>query len=385
MKYKKKIDPTRDGFEELWDSYQNPTIERLVAGIQKKKAKKEDILKLTGELRNSQTTLDLELLRLGEFSEGYNSAWAPQKGYNLSTTEQLQNKTRSQVNRWMKLLNITTPRYKKSYKGDDTPQSLIQASYLTYRPYEPDLWGPASYGTLVTDLYEQMEIIVSHLNEGERLCKDTLKQEEDINNDPEWKENLYDEQFKAVQERSRDTIEKRYREGKSVTSNPLINDMLKYPSEQHYKWAGFHTRQDTQFNDYVIELSTLRLHKNEITPKEYELWGKNYEKIKMVRFAIEHADELLTVNKSGKFERVSILEMIKWCDVLPSSKKHKDSEHVLFDHIKATYKGTNDWQGWPNIFELNKMVKESPKEVINYATNFERRLNRLIVELGIKS
>jgi hypothetical protein len=382
MGYRKKIDPTLDGFQELWDSTQNPNIDRLIAGIQKKKAKKEEILKLTGELRNSHTLLDTELLRLGEFSENYNSAWAPKKGYNLTTTEQLQNRTKSQFKRWLDLLRITTPRYKKGPKDNENPQSIFRASYLTYRPYEPDIWGPASYGTLVTDLHEQLEIIVSHLDEGEQMCKDTIAKEEEINNDPEWKESLYDEQFKSVVERNRDTIEKRYHSGQTDMSNPLLKDMLKHPSEQHYKWSDFHKRHDTQFNDFVIDLSTLRLLENEITPKENELWGDDFPKIKEVRFAIEHADELLDVKPCGKFDKFSTLEMIKWCNVVPSKKKHEDAERVLYDYIKETYKGKHSWQGWPNIFELNKQVKQSPKECMDYATSFERKLNRLKVELS---
>jgi hypothetical protein len=384
MSYKEKIDPTKEGFQELWDSTQDPNIDRLIAGIQKKKAKKEEILKLTGELRNSHTLLDTELLRLGNFTEDYNSVWATKNTFNLKTTEQLQNRTRSQVSRWMKLLRITSPRYKNTGKNSEEPQSIINASYLTYRPYELDMWGPASYGTLVTDLYKEMEVIVNHLDEGEQLCRETLAREEEINNDPEWKENLYDEQYKSVEEKCRDIIEKRYHSGEIDTSNPLLKDMMNHPSEQHFKWADFHKRPDIQFNDFVVTLSTLRLQENEIIPKEHELWDENFDKIKDVRFAIMYADELLVVKKSGKFDKFSILEMMKWCDINISSCKHKDSEHVLFDYIKETYKGTHGWPGWSNIFELNKQVKESVKECMDYATNFERKLNRLKVKLGNK-
>lgn len=33
-RYKKKFEPTKDGFQEVWDSMQDPTIEQLMAGIQ---------------------------------------------------------------------------------------------------------------------------------------------------------------------------------------------------------------------------------------------------------------------------------------------------------------------------------------------------------------
>ncbi len=117
MSYQNKIAPTRNGFDELWDSIKNPTIDRLIAGIQCKKTTKEDILKLTKELRESHSLLDIELNRLGTFANDYNGKWATKKSYSFGTTEQLQNKIRSQVKRWLKLLNFTSPRFKPSLNG----------------------------------------------------------------------------------------------------------------------------------------------------------------------------------------------------------------------------------------------------------------------------
>jgi hypothetical protein len=381
MAYKEKIDPTRDGFQELWDSTKSPTIERLMAGIQARKTTKEEILKLTGDLRDSHTILDRELLRLGDFAQDYNSLWATKKTYNLSTTEQLQNKTKSQYLRWKKVLKATTPRYKKTPRDDEEPQTLIEKSYMTYRPFELDLWGPQSYGTLITDLYNEVVVVVDHLDEGERMCKDTLSQEEKIDKDPEWKAKLYDRQFKDIVDRNRDTIERRYQSGICDTSNPLYKEMLSYPSEEEYKSAKFHDPNESQFSDFVINLTTLRLQEREITPKEGELWGDDFEKINMVRFAIAHADELLSIKKNGHFEGNSIVEMIKWANVLQSTKSHTDSERVFYDYLKETYRGAHKWPGWPSVFGINKMVKESPQDTIAHATRFERRLNRLLVEL----
>ena len=87
MSYKDKVDRTRDGFQEIWGSIQDPTIEDVMAGIQSKRTTQEQILNLTGDLRNSHTLLDKELYRLGEFSCDYNSKWATKKSYTFGTTK----------------------------------------------------------------------------------------------------------------------------------------------------------------------------------------------------------------------------------------------------------------------------------------------------------
>ena len=341
MPYKEKLIPTKDGFQELWDSTQNPTMERLIAGIQSHKTGKADVLKLTAELRNSHSLLDLELLRLGEFSEDYNSLWATKRTFNFGTTQQLQSKTKSQVKRWMKLLKITSPRCKPSAIKGAEAESLIDASYLTYRPYELDMWGPASYGTLMYDLYDEMNVIVDHLDDGERLCKDVMKKEEEIDNDPEWKEVLYDRQYEAVEEKCRVSIEDAYNSGRTDTANPLYDEMMSYPSERDFKSAQFHKKHEALFNDFVIKHSVLKLQDNKITPTERVLWGDDFEKIKIVRFAINHLDSLLSVKKSGKFENADVVELIRWCQVRPSVKHHND--HKLYNYICQCYTGNHSW------------------------------------------
>ena len=381
MAYKDKLDPTIDGFQELWDSMQNPTIERLIAGIQSKRTKPEQILKLTQELRESHSILDSELYRLGTFAQDYNSLWATNQTYDFGTTGQLQKKTQSQAKRWRDLCKITAPRYRATPKDASEPQSLYDATYLNHRPYEPDLWGPASYGTLITDLYEELCVIVDHLDEGKRLCEDVLEQEEQINKDPDWKEELYDTQDRVAEEDLRDDIEKHYHDNRVDTDNPMYQKMMTYPSERDFKSGEFHKRNKRQFNDHVITMSTLKMQENQITPIENQLWGDKFDKIKQVRFAIKYADQLLKVKPGGKFDSDSIVEMMKWCDVKISTKRHKDNEHVLFNYIMMNYQGEHPWPAWSNVFEINKVVKSSIQDTIAYSTRFERRLNQLMVEL----
>ena len=379
MAYRDKIDPTRDGFQELWDSMQDPTIEMLMAGVQKKKPTKAQLLDLTDEMRKSHTTLDRELLRLGEFSEDYNSKWATKNTYAFGTTEELQAKSQSQLLRWRKMLKITSPRYKEN----STPESVYKASYLTHKPYELDMWGPASYGTLLYDLYDEMSVLIDHLEDGKQLCKDVMQKEEEINQDPEWKEQLHDRQFQQIAEKNRDVIEKRYNAGHVDTDNQLYKAMLASPSRRDFKSNYFHKPNEHEYADFVVTLSTLMLQKNEITPKEHELWGEDFEKIKMFRFAIENLDVLLKVNKNGKFDKYETLEFIKWCKVNENAKRHVDVEHTLYEYIQKVYSGSHTWYGWTSIFDLNKTVKESVTASMAYSSRFESKFTRLCVERSV--
>lgn len=383
MAYKIKIAPTRDGFQELWDSIQNPTIEMLMAGIQSKRTTKEQILNFTGELRASHTLLDKELMRLGDFTKDYNSKWATKKTYSYGITEELQAKSQSQLKRWQKMLKITSPRC-PSQNTNATQPSIFTASYLTHQPYELDMWGPASYGTLMYDLYDELNILIDHLEDGKRLCQDTMQKEQEINKDPEWKEEIHDNQFQQIAEQNRDVIEKRYKKGVTDTNNRIYKEMVSSNSKLEFKSNGFHKYHEQEYVDYVVTLSTLNLQENDTTPTEYQLFGDNFGKIKLLRFINGHLDDLLNVNGNGKFDKHEILELIKWCDVKESPKKHEDSERILFELIKSRYHGSHRWYGWPSIFTLNQTIKDSGYESMLYSERFERKLNRFLVDCGLK-
>ena len=383
MAYKEKIAPTRDGFQELWDSMQDPTIDMLIAGIQSKRTTKEQILNITGNLRNSHTLLDKELLHLGDFSKDYNSKWATKKTYTYGVTEELQTKSQSQLKRWHDILKLTSPRCPSKTTTSIQP-SLYTASYLTHRPYELDMWGPASYGTLIYDLYDEVNILIDHLEDGKQMCQGVMQHEKEIDQYPEWKEELHDRQFQQIKEQNQDVIKKRYEERRIDTDNRLYKEMVASNSRLDFKSNGFHKYHEQEYVDYVVTLSVLSLQKNNITPTEHQLFGDDFERIKLFRFILCHLDEILEVKENGKFDKYSTLELIKWCDVKESPQRHEDNERILFVHIKDNYHGCHSWYGWTSIFELNQTVKVSEKECMDYSTRFERKLNRYLVDHGLK-
>ena len=99
MGYRKKFAPTKDGFQEVWDSMQNPTIEQLMAGIQARKPSKEKLLEMIRYFRDSRSTLETELYHLSDYASDYNDKYAAKNSYNFGVTEGLQNRTKSQCKR----------------------------------------------------------------------------------------------------------------------------------------------------------------------------------------------------------------------------------------------------------------------------------------------
>lgn len=375
--YREKVESTKKGLDELDDSTRHLTIERLIAGIQCKKTKPEEILDLIAHFRNRHSMEDAELYRLGDFSKDYNKLWATRNNRCFNKEETMLNKRQSQYKSWRKILKVTSPRFKPRPNEAENPQSIYEASFLTYRPYEQDIWGPTSYGTLIYDLMNELDIIVSHMQDGRQLCDDMMKEEAEIDKDPERKEQLFWDQYRTISERNQDTIELHIKKGIVNTDNPVYKQMLAYPdSITGLAHNDFHNRSETQMSDFVITHSTLEYQKNIITPIESSLFGNNFERIKILRFAAEHADELLSI-KGNKFDKFDTLYLIKWLNPLKSTKPHTDNERVLFDYIKERYKDTDRWRRWTNIFELRSQLGYSENGWQEVVKDFGEKVMKL--------
>lgn len=373
-RYKKTFEPTKDGFQEVWDSMQDPTIEQLMAGIQAHRPTREQLLEKIRYFRNSRSTIDIELNRLADYSEDYNELWAAKNIYHFGTTEALQNRTKSQCKRWAEMLELTSPRFNRKAAPRGVEQSVYKASYLTKKPLELDIWGPASYGTIIYDLKEELDFIISHLEDGEQLCKDTLAREEEIDNDPDQKKQLYERQYREEEERNQETIDEYCNDGNISDRNTLYQKMLEYDDRNDFINDNFHGPTTSQFSRFVVVDSTMNALNRNVSPVARRLLGNDINKIMQVNHAIEHLDQLLDIKPGGQFDPVSIVQCIRWCEVLPSTKKRRDNERVFYeDYLKPNYHGTHTWPAWTTVFTNRKSMGDDEHQIKLDAASFDKK------------
>lgn len=366
--YREKVEPTAEGLEELDESTSHATIDRLIAAIQHKRLSPEKVIDLTQHFRNRQSVEEKELFRLGKMSFGYNRKWATNHNRCFGNKQVVLDKRQSQYKSWREMLKATTPRYKAAPCDSENPRSTYQNSFLTHQPYEQDMWGPASYGRLVYDLWDTIDTTIHHMDEGKELCDDMIAKEKEIDNDPERKKELFWDQYYKEAERNSAVIESQVRKGVVDIDNPEYQRMLSFSDTNTYAISDFHQRTETGFSGFVVTNETLAAQNNQITHKEITLFGSNPDRINRVRFLIDHLEELLSL-KGQRFDKVDTMYFIKWCNVKKSDKKTKDNEHELFDYICRRRTGSLRFYGWPCLFELRKQMNEDdwkkPVAVLN--------------------
>ena len=272
------------------------------------------------------------------------------------------------------MLELTSPRYNKNAVPQGVEQTVYNASYLTKKTYELDIWGPASYGTIIYDLKEELDFIVSHLGEGEQLCKDTMAREEEIDNDPEQKKQLYERQYREEEERNQETIDEYCNGGKISDRNELYQKMLEYKDLDGFINDNFHGPSTSQFSRFVVVDSTMKALNKNVPPLAKCLLGNNDNKIMLVNYAIEHLDQLLGVKPGGQFEPLDIVQFIRWCEVLPSTLKHRDNERIFYEkYIKPNYQGTHTWPAWNTVFTHRKSMGDDERQRKMDAASFDKK------------
>lgn len=207
------------------------------------------------------------------------------------------------------------------------------------------------------------------------MTQDVMAKEELIDQDPEWKELLFNDQFTKIEEKMADTIERYSQAGVVNTDSPFYKKMLSYDNQKEGISQNFHKPSETQFSDFVVATATLKLLKQDISPLEHRLLGDNIDHIRLVRLAMEHIDELLSLKPGGQYESIDIVSFIYWCEVRPSIRKHKDNERVFYErYIKPTAKAAHSWPAWNTVFTRRNTIGRSVEQRRAESIVFDRKI-----------
>ncbi|MBR1448117.1 MAG: hypothetical protein IJ588_05145 [Prevotella sp.] len=385
MNINDRVPETKDGIQSLYDSTQgvyNPeegiNNERIVAGIQYGRAKKDDILEVTLNLRNSRGLLERELFRLAEFAQMFNKLYATKNNKWFSSAEIMLKKIQSHYLRWRDMLKLTSPRRRRKKGRSTVEHSIYETSMLNKnQPFVGDMFGIASYGELVADLKMELEKFLSDLVKGIKLCQTMLNEEEQIKERPEWIKEIYEDCYNMTVAKNRETIDWLVSIGHANTDNQLYQLMLKYKDKDKFIQEQFHENTDVKFNDFVFTDIVMTLMNNNINSTEQTLWGRDYDKIRLVRFAIEHFDQLVTPHGRKGYSGPDLLEFIVWCDVHKNPATRDDEERILYDYLKENYKGCTHIIGWTSVFDSRKSLPTNSETLNKIASEFDHRVKEL--------
>ena len=165
--------------------------------------------------------------------------------------------------------------------------------------------------------------------------------------------------------------------GSSVFAKNVLGDCMVSPILYDSEIALYDIDPKRLEESRVI-LEAMRKGRNDgLTEEETYLFRDDREKVRMVRKAIEHFDEMNVEGQQGKLDSTSIVYFLKWCAV------EKDKEKRLYQYFCDNYKGKYKLLVWSAVSKQRKDQKECGITDRGAADTFRQMMENLSKEVAV--
>lgn len=321
MAYNKHIDKTEEELRRLREVYSQDDIDRFTDGLESGRINNEQqVIEFTNKIRESDGLTRLEYSRLQTIQVGFIESYATNYNKRYDTTHLLMNRMRSGISRGLKMLERFCE--KKRRKGHSkSKRKVIENSKMGLGSYTPSMWGLEPYRESVRVLYKEVVNYTTDLKKCIDLCIFMIEQVDKVRNDPDRAAAIYDKCHKDTVLNNR-TIIKRFLSFKVDLENEIYQKMEDWEKKKkalkNLKAKLYHTLDENEWNDLCIVEEVMEARRQDISNEERALWGDNNEKVKRVRIAYAHLDELEPNGQKGMIGGHFLYRLYKWSNPLPN-------------------------------------------------------------------
>ena len=133
----------------------------------------------------------------------------------------------------------------------------------------------------------------------------------------------------------------------------------------------YHNVAKQEFKQYVF-LEAMRQGQNEgLTEEEIYLFHDDHEKVRQVRWAIEHFDEMDVEGQQGKLDSTRMVYFLKWCGVGQAKEKR------LYKYFCDTYRGRYSLLVWSAVSKERKDQRDGGITDRGAAACFQQMVDEL--------
>lgn len=344
--------------------------DRFIAGIQARHYTKFDIEQALDMVGSYQSRMNVEARSLVRFSETFIQQFATDNNECFKKAHRYFNRIRSTLCALKKVFQKTTPRSMVQLPEGVQQPTVFERSPLSYGACVIDMWGLASYDECVQSLYHRLETLLTTATTILGLCHQMIESEEKIRQDTQQLKNIYRESCEQLMDSVREfagflgTVQQ-------LPETELNRRKQKARSMDEFLKKEYHNVAKQEFKQYVF-LEAMRQGKNEgLTEEETYLFHDDHEKVKHVRWAIEHFDEMDVEGQQGKLDSTVIVYFLKWCGVGQPKEKR------LYKYFCDTYKGRYGLLVWSAVSKERKDQHDSGITERGAADCFQQMVDRL--------
>ena len=370
MRYSTIVEKDDKTLVEIITALEQFEQDRFIAGIQVRHYTKYDIEQALDMVTSYQSRMNVEARSLVRFSETFIQQFATDNNKCFETAQRYFNRIRSTLCAIKKVFQKTTPRSMMQLPEGTQQPTVFERSPLSYGACVIDMWGLASYDECVQTLYHKLETLLTTATTTLALCHQMIENEETIRQDTQQLKSIYRESCEqlmgsvrefaeflgTVQQLPETEMNRRKKEARSM------DDFLK---------KEYHNVAKQEFKQYVF-LEAMRQGKNEgLTEEETYLFHDDHERVRQVRRAIEHFDEMDVEGQQGKLDSTRMVYFLKWCGVGQVKEKR------LYKYFCDTYRGRYSLLVWSAVSKERKDQRDGGITDRGAAACFQQMVDKL--------
>ena len=376
MRYSTIVEKDDKTLVEIITALEQFEQDRFIAGIQARHYTKYDIEQVLDMVTSYQSRMNVEARSLVKFSETFIQQFATDNNKCFETAQRYFNRIRSTLCALKKVFQMTTPRSMAQLPEGTQQPTVFERSPLSYGACVIDMWGLTSYDECVQTLYHRLETLLTTATTILGLCHQMIESEEKIRQDTQQLKNIYRESCEQLMDSVREfagflgTVQQ-------LPETEMNRRKQKARSMEEFLKKEYHNVAKQEFKKYVF-LEAMRQGKNEgLTEEEIYLFHDDHEKVRKVRWVIEHFDEMDVEGQQGKLDSTQIVYFLKWCGVGQSKEKR------LYKYFCDMYRGGYSLLVWSAVSKERKDQHDSGITERGAAACFQRMIDSLPQEAAV--
>ena len=383
MLYSTIVQRDATGFNQIYNAareFEEMNVLEAIIACKFDKKKVEQALNL---VRMYQARLNNESMEIVAFSENFIEEYATDHNECFRLTEKLVRRIGTTITGSMKIFRKFCPVVRRKLDGAGNIVPTLDYTRLTFRQFQGQLFGIEVYIGLVQTLLHELAAFFYHLVLVLKVCKDMIRQEEEVIGDYERLKKIFEKSCDEVLRCVNDVFDT-FGEVKLISEEELAERRKNARPMKEWLQKDYHAhdRKWLKRQAYIYRLTSGRQYG--LDEKASVLWAHNLEwgrkvcdlipKLDTLHIPFKHNKKADNAGKKGTFDARVMAYFVKWSAVSQMSIdgktviNEKNERQFYENYLKVHYKGDYLLPTWQAVCRERKFCynkKISNQEMIN--------------------
>jgi len=391
MLYSTIVQRDETGFNMIYEAareFEELNVLEAIIACKFDKKKVEQTLNL---VRMYQLRLNNESMELVAFSENFIEEYATDHNECFRLTEKLVRRIGTTITGSMKIFRKFCPVVRRKLDGAGNIVPTLDYTRLTFRQFSGQLFGVEVYIELVQTLFYELSTFFYHLVTVLKICKDMIRQEEEVMGDYERLKQIFEKSCDEVLHCVNDVFDT-FGQVKLISEEELAERRKNARPMKEWLAKDYHAHDKKWLKreGYIRRLVSGRQYG--LDEKASLFWAKNPEwgrkvcdlipKLDTLHIPYKHSKKAEEAGKKGTYDAREMVYLIKWSGVSSMSEDGKTvineaNERQFYEnYLKKKYKGEYLLPSWQAVCRERRFCYKEKISMQEMANNYAAHLSQ---------